>query len=184
MKILDIGANDGWWYRTMKVQYPTANFILIEANPYNESALKKLGVDYRIACLSDTVKTVQFYTTKSAPTSTGASYYKEDTEYFNGSDLDILELTTTTLDILFPAEIFEFIKMDVQGAEVDIINGGKTLVSKANKVLLEVPVQGVHYNIGAPMRSEYFKIMQELGFTKFTVVENINNIQEDILFTK
>ena len=184
MKILDIGANDGWWYRNTQPQYPTAKFTLIEANPYNEPMLKVLGVDYHMACLSDRVQTINFYTTKSSPTSTGASYYRENTEHFNDTNLEILELTTTTLDLLFPSEIFDFIKMDVQGEEVDIVNGGKGLISRASKVLLEVPVEGIEYNIGAPPRKIYFKVMSELGFNNYSVVENIRNLQEDILFTK
>lgn len=184
MKILDIGANDGWWYRSMQLQYPAAEFVLVEANPYNEPALRALGVDYKIACLSDKVKEVKFYTTKSSPTSTGASYYRENTEHFADSEVEILELTTTTLDLLFPTETFDFIKMDVQGAEVDILNGGKNLVRSASKVLLEVPIEGVEYNIGAPTRKTYLDLMAALGFTTFEVVENIRNLQEDILFTK
>jgi hypothetical protein len=74
--------------------------------------------------------------------------------------------------------------MDVQGAEVDIIKGGKGLLSKASQVLLEVPMEGIEYNLGAPTRADYFKAMAEVGFTNHTVVENINNLQEDILFTK
>lgn len=184
MKILDIGANDGWWYRNTLLQHPAADFVLVEANPHNEPILKALGVDYRIACLSDKVRTINFYTTKSAPTSTGASYYKENTEHFDDSNLEILELVTTTLDILFPSQTFNYIKMDVQGAEVDIIKGGKKLIGKADKVLLEVPVEGIEYNIGAPTRDVYFEAMSELGFKTYTVVENIRNLQEDILFTK
>jgi FkbM family methyltransferase len=184
MKILDIGANDGWWYRLTQAQHPAAKFTLVEANPYNEPALRALGVDYRIACLSDRVKTITFYTAKSSLTSTGASYYKENTEHFSDSNLETLQLETTTLDLLFPFDVFDFIKMDVQGAEVDIIKGGTVLISKASKVQLEVPVEGVEYNIGAPTREVYFTAMEELGFKTYTVVETISNLQEDILFTK
>lgn len=184
MNILDIGANDGWWYRTTKARYPTANFTLVEANPYNELALQGAGVRYYIACLSDRVKTVQFYTTKSSPTSTGASYYKENTEHFSDDNLVVLELITTTLDELFPTETFELIKMDVQGAEVDIIAGGKKLLSRASEVLLEVPMEGVEYNTGAPSRRAYFEVMKDLGFLNYRVVENIRNLQQDVLFTK
>lgn len=184
MKILDIGANDGWWYKNTQGQFPGAQYTLVEANPYNEPALKALGVPYYIACLSDCIKQVTFYTSNSAPTSTGASYYRENTEYFSEDNLKPLQLTTTTLDILFPFETFNYIKMDVQGAEVDIINGGRTLIDRADKVLLEVPMEGVEYNLGAPDRETYFKVMAELGFTKHVIVEIVGNLQEDILFTR
>ena len=81
-------------------------------------------------------------------------------------------------------ETFDYVKMDVQGAEVDIINGGRALINRANNVLLEVPMEGVEYNLGAPNRETYFRVMAELGFTKHAVVEIIGNLQEDILFTR
>lgn len=184
MKILDIGANDGWWYNNTRSKFPEAEFVLIEANPYNEPALKALGVTYHIACLSDCVKEITFYTTETSPTSTGASYYRENTSHFSDDNLKPLQLTTTTLEDLFKDEVFDLIKMDVQGAEVDIIKGGKEVVGRAQQVLLEVPLEGVEYNIGAPTRQDYFDIMQELGFVNHTVVETLGPYQQDILFTK
>jgi len=184
MRILDVGANNGWWYLENRSNYPTAKFTLVEANPYNEKELLKLNVEYYIYCLSDSVKTIDFYTTEEALTSTGASYYKENTHHFSADKVKVLKLKTTTLDLLFPNEIFDIVKMDVQGAEVDIIKGGPKLISKASKVLLEVPIQGIEYNIGAPGRETYFKVMQDLGFNKYEIVANINNLQEDRLFTR
>ena len=184
MKILDIGANNGWWYNQTKTTYPDAEFTLIEANINNESALKSLNVSYHIVCLSDHIKEVNFYTTKTEPTSTGASYYLENTEHFSESNLVTVKMITTTLDTLFPNEVFDIIKIDVQGSEVDVINGGNTLISKAKHVILEVPLDGVEYNIGAPARDVYFNTMYKLGFLTYEILENINNLQQDIKFTK
>jgi FkbM family methyltransferase len=184
MKILDIGANNGWWYHNAKNTYPNAEFVLIEANPNNEDALKSLGVEYYLECLSDSIKQVDFYITKTDITTTGASYYRENTEHFADDKIQILKLTTTTLDKLFPKTTFDLIKMDVQGAEVDIINGGKKLISRATSVLLEVPVENVEYNKGAPSRNMYFDTMNELGFKQHQILEDIRGLQQDILFTK
>jgi FkbM family methyltransferase len=184
MKILDIGANDGWWYRNTQPNYPDAEFTLIEANPYLEDKIKANGQPYYMVCLSDSVKEVDFYLTKTDITTTGASYYRENTDHFSDDNLHVVKLTTTTLDILFPTETFDFIKMDVQGAEVDIIRGGTALLSRSSKVLLEVPHNDVEYNLGAPDRAEYFDVMAELGFTNHEVLEDIRGLQQDILFTR
>lgn len=184
MKILDIGANDGWWYQQYRQKYPNAEFVLIEANPNNEPALKLLGVRYYLECLSDCEKEVDFFITKDAPTTTGASYYLENTEHFNDNNLEILKLKTTTLDMLFLNETFDIVKMDVQGSEVDIIKGGTELLKRAKEVILEVPKGNNTYNIGAPHRDLYFDAMYELGFMTYEVLENINNLQEDIRFFK
>jgi FkbM family methyltransferase len=184
MKILDIGANDGWWYRQNQGKYPDAEFTLIEANPYLEEKVKANGQPYHMVCLSDAEKKVEFYLTKSDITTTGASYYRENTGHFADDNLHVVKLKTTTLDTLFPTETFEFVKMDVQGAEVDIIRGGVSLLSRADKVLLEVPQDNVEYNIGAPGRKEYFNVMAELGFTNYEILEDIRGLQQDILFTR
>lgn len=184
MKILDIGANDGWWYRNMRPNYLDAEFTLIEANPYLEEKVKANGQPYHMVCLSDTIKQVEFYLNVDDITTTGASYYRENTDHFSDEKVHVVELTTTTLDTLFPTETFDLIKMDVQGAEVDIIRGGKELVSRATQVLLEVPHENVEYNLGAPDRKEYFDAMEELGFVKHVVIEDIRGLQQDILFTR
>lgn len=173
MNILDIGANDGWWYKQTQLQYPEAKFVLIEANPNNEPSL-----------ISDVVKQVEFYITTDSPTTTGASYYLENTEHFNESNIQILNLTTTTLDLLFPTETFDIIKLDVQGSEVDIINGGQNLIRRASEIILEVPKPGVVYNIGAPEREMYFDVMYKAGFTTYEVLSEINNLQQDIRFIR
>jgi hypothetical protein len=74
--------------------------------------------------------------------------------------------------------------MDVQGAEVDIIKGGKLLISKASQIILEVPLEHVEYNLGAPNRKEYFDAMFSLGFTNYEILEDIHGLQQDILFTR
>ena len=184
MNILDIGANDGFWYKSNKSRFILSKFTLIEANPYNESFLKELGVEYYIQCLSDKEKEVDFYTTKTSPTSTGASYYRENTEYFSNEEIQIIKMKTKRLDDLFPDRYFDIIKIDVQGSEIDIINGGRKIFQNSSKVYIEIPVDGVEYNLGAPKREEYFNTMKELGFTKFSLIEKISNVHEDYVFEK
>lgn len=184
MKILDIGANDGFWYLQNASKYPLCEFTLIDANVHNEPKLKSLGVEYYIACLSDTEKELDFYTVKNNLTSTGASYYKENTHHFSDENLEIIKVKATTLDILFPHRSFDIIKIDVQGAELDIIRGGMKIFQEARRVIIELPIEGIEYNIGAPKRQDYFDIMKRLGFTQYQSVENLGGVHEDFIFEK
>lgn len=184
MKILDIGANDGFWYLQNKNKYPMCDFTLVEANAYNEPKLKSLGVEYYIACLSDSEKEVTFYTTKNNLTSTGASYYKENSHYFSEDNLEIIKMKTTTLDNLFKDRKFDIIKIDVQGSELDIIKGGIKIFKESKKIIIELPVDGIEYNTGAPKRQEYFHIMKELGFIKYEKIANLGGVHEDFIFEK
>lgn len=184
MRILDIGASNGWWYLKAKDIYKNADFVLIDANPHNEIYLKQLGIPYYISCLSNSVKYVTFYLNVDDLTSTGASYYIENSDFFTRENRVELQMETTTLDLLFPNETFDLIKMDTQGSELDIINGGLGLVGRAKELIIEVPHNDIIYNIGAPSRDEYFTLLQSLGFVNYEVLEDINGKQQDIRFIK
>ena len=56
----------------------------------------------------------------------------------------------------------DLIKIDVQGAELDILRGGKECLANAKDVILEA--QHVDYNIGAPKFEEVIDFMKENGF--------------------
>jgi FkbM family methyltransferase len=183
--ILDIGANVGGFFNEAKKIWPHASFTLIEGNPKCEPYLQNTGQKYHIALLSDEEKTVNFYVMKNTDTATGNSYYKELTEFYK--DPDIVPMKTARLDSLITQdENFDFIKIDVQGAEHDVIKGGTQIFKKANYILMEVAV--TQYNERAPLWDETIKFMNELGFDKYTIIDDIvhpinrNVIQKDLLF--
>ena len=88
------------------------------------------------------------------------------------------------MDDLFQDRTFDIIKIDVQGCEIDIIKGGKRIFQSATRVYMEVPVDGIEYNLGAPKRREYFQIMEDLGFKKHAFIENLAGVHEDFVFEK
>lgn len=183
--ILDIGANTGWFYLLCRECFPDAKYCLIEANPECEANLKSLQVEYHISLLTNAVKTVNFYTTKDSPTTTGASIYKENSKFFTDENLVITEYQSTTLDLLFQNRTFDLIKMDVQGAELDIIKGGLNTLANTKGVLLELSC--IPYNDGAPMEDEVISYMESIGFYEVEELashydEQFNLTQRDVLF--
>jgi hypothetical protein len=81
--ILDIGANMGQFYNEAKNLFPNSLFYLIEGNPDCEPQLKTLNIEYKIALLSDKVKTVDFYIREQESRCTGfrIRYYKRWVEF-------------------------------------------------------------------------------------------------------
>ena len=69
------------------------------------------------------IKEVNFYTRTYEERCTGNSIYREKTSFFDDSQITIESKQTTTLDILLNGRQFDLIKIDVQGSEIDIING-------------------------------------------------------------
>jgi hypothetical protein len=80
--------------------------------------------------------------------------------------------------------MFDFIKMDTQGSELDIIKGGQRICKKAKYILLEVAV--IEYNEKAPLENEIILFMENFGFKEFfTIGEHFNGeqlVQKDIVF--
>ncbi len=177
--ILDIGGYKGHWTREVQRYFSDASFAVVEPNPHPE--LSTLGVPVYKELLSSEVKDVLWHSNMS----TGDSIYKERTRHYER----VLPTTrkTTTLDLLFPSQTFDFIKIDCQGAELDILKGGENLVRKTSVVLLECSFAG-QYNQGAPTFAEYIAYMDSIGFVPFDIPElhraNGVLVQIDILFLR
>ena len=63
----------------------------------------------------------------------------------------------------------DFIKIDTQGSELDVLKGGKDTVSKAEFILLET--QNLEYNKNAPFTEDVILAMKSYGFRLFDILE-------------
>lgn len=156
--ILDIGANVGQWFKQVKIVYPDSNVLSIEANPNCEERLSQSNYNYMITFLGSQEGFIDFYTPKDNPVCTGGSAYLEQTKYYN--ETEVQQLPVITLDSL--NQQFDFIKIDVQGAELDIIKGGLKTILDCSILQLELSVK--EYNQGAPRMSEIISYLYSLDF--------------------
>jgi len=187
--LLDIGANVGNFSRTVKHFFPDMNILMLEANPYCDHPLSQSGIPYEIACLSDDIKTVDLYLNPKNYMCTGTSYYKEVTVHYDNADW--VKTETKLLDDVVRDRTYEYIKMDTQGSELDILRGGTKTVEKAKYIQLETTL--VKYNEGAPLKDEVVDYMKSVGFSPTKLVETHYKdhnpatgivIQEDWIFTR
>jgi len=149
-----------------------------------ESSLQQITENYYIGLLAKDNTDYTFYKRKNDPTSTGNSIYKELTHFFSDDQLDIIKTTGIKLDDLFESDSeFDLIKIDTQGSELDIIEGGLNLCNKAKGILLEVSL--TQYNENAPLYDEVIDYMTSHGFIKTEILDEARNhgsYQQDILF--
>jgi len=169
---------------------------MIEANKLHESHLDRLsmmsGDKYLIAALGDKEREVTFYTRSDKPYTEGNSYYKEANYWDIPQLVQESKVTLQRLDDIFEGgAVFDIIKLDTQGSELDILKGGKDLVSKSKAVILEVAY--IEYNEGAPTSEELTDYMNSIGFEeKACIGEHISNepkwkdviVQKDLVFLK
>jgi FkbM family methyltransferase len=168
-------------------------FVLcIEPNTDCEPYLRQLGLNYIISCPSDSKSIKKFYRMKNDSTGTGHSLYKENTHCYEGDNLLVQEIQTDTLDSIlekssFANFLFDFIKLDTQGSELDILKSCPKTLSNAKLVLAETDIS--NYNEGCPSQRDVVEFMDKNGFVVDCVIENQitpNNtlIQQDLLFIK
>lgn len=158
--IYDIGASLLHWTRKAKDAWPNAQYFLADATETTREFLAASGHPYYLGVLSDEDgKLLNFYEDPQNPG--GNSYYKENTPFYNESHAKPrISLTLDTVTAQLPKP--DLIKIDVQGAELDILRGGKECLANAKDVILEA--QHVDYNIGAPKFEEVIDFMKENGF--------------------
>jgi FkbM family methyltransferase len=182
--IYDIGARHGEWSSQFMFAFPNSKIFMFEANSSCEKELKKTGYPYYINVLScEDGESRTFFTNDS----TGDSLFKENSEIYD--DATAVEVTTSTLykvvqDNKIPAP--DFIKIDTQGSELEILSGADSLLSSVNAVYLEAPL--VEYNKGAPNIYEYISFMKGHQFFLLDVCElhygSNGIIQMDLLFVR
>ena len=181
--VWDIGAHSGQWtkrvssFRCMK----QSQFTMFEANPVHLETLQSTGFPYFIGLLGAASGLTNFYSTGG----TGDSTYKELTSHYENTDPIILPVLT--LDQIFAQHSLsqpDFIKIDVQGAEIDVLRGASKVATGVSAIQCEVSL--MEYNQGGPDFSTVTKFMSDLGLVPYSIFEGHWHenqlIQIDILF--
>jgi FkbM family methyltransferase len=170
--ILDIGAHFGEFAKDIHRLYPNSYILMIEGNEKCEDKLEELPFDHCIALLSDTNKEVDFFLNPNNLSGTGSSYYKENTEHFENPIIERIDTYTVDEVVESTNREFDFVKLDTQGSELDILRGGKNTLEKAKYVLIECgTIEDRLYNEGSPYIDEVIDFMKENNFSTYHVVD-------------
>ena len=150
--VLDIGAWNGFWTKNCKEFWPKAHYTCIEAGPKHKTNLKKCADEVHIAVLGNKNKKVTMYFNKAGYTK-GASIINR-TPYSEERNME-------TLESLVGLRRYDFIKQDVQGAEMLIMEGAPEIFKRATYVLNEVENNDV---------KEMNAYMKKLGFNNSEII--------------
>ena len=183
--ILDIGAHFGEFASLAKSFFPESRIVCIEANKDCEPFLQNSGFEYYISLLGNNHSKVVFFKNKEDMTSTGNSIYRELTPHYRDENIIKEQIVMNTLDSLFESKNknYDLIKIDTQGSEIDILQGGQSIVSNAKGILLEVSYRP--YNKNAPLEHDVVNYMNSINFSlKWVLDENDWVGQRDLLFVK
>ena len=183
--VYDVGAYQGNWTKKLKeTVLINSNFYLFEANVENEIYLKNSGHQYFIHVLSDKNKDVKFFS-KTHP---GDSYFLEKTNFYEKTIIPKTLKAFTLNEIQKKTQIPfpDFIKIDTQGSEIDILKGGNEILNNCKVILLECPI--ISYNDGAPKLNDYIEYLDKINYLPLEVTEihHLDKVlvQVDIIFLK
>lgn len=185
--ILDIGAYEGHWAKEIALIFPKAHILMVEGQKVKEDILLKKSreipnTSLRIALLGATTKNVDFNIYQTA-----SSIFKEDNE----TNAKTVQVALELLDDVVANTRFEkadFIKLDTQGYELEILKGGTKTLQSAQLVLMEVSLLGIYK--GAPLVDEVIVFMKNSGFILYDICTLMRRpydnalYQSDFLFIK
>jgi FkbM family methyltransferase len=186
--VIDIGAHEGNWTLSTKRIFPAAEFLMIEARREMQPKLDDISarvqkVNYAIALLGDNEREqVPFNVQVSG---TGSSLYPERSDTITAIKMMSMQMLDHIVPKTLPTPLF--IKLDVQGAELDILRGGPETLQKADIVQLELPL--LPYNAGAPSFCDYVCFMRDQGFSIYDIANfirpyNKHLVQMDAIFVR
>lgn len=179
--IFDIGSSVLHWAKPARELWPQAKFVLFEAiedigELYHENGFH----DFFLGVQSDVPgKHVLFY---SDPMNFGGnSYYRETTGFFDGKRSQRVTNSIDNVAALYNVPKPDLVKMDIQGAELDVLRGAVNTFVDTKDFILEL--QHENYNEGAPLATDVIAYMDSQGFD---LVSNFTktNVDGDYHFQK
>jgi len=166
--LLDIGAYEGEWAELALQVFPSGRILMIEAQPRLRPRLTALAnarsdrLASEIALLGrEDREAVTFFQMDTPFGSTGSSIYDEQTDFARTP----LALPMRRLDGVasrHPWAPFELMKIDVQGAELEVLAGAGEVLREVQAVFMEISF--AEYNRGAPLFVETVAAMDRYGF--------------------
>ena len=188
--IYDIGAYRGGWTRLAADVFAQAQFVLFEANRDHAGELAATGRRHVIAALGAQDGGRRAFHLPRQGDVTGASLYVESTTHYADANLQVREIETVRLDTLVARDKLpapDLVKVDVQGAELEVLAGAPETLRDAQALIVEVSL--VDYNKGAPLIAEVIAALDRLGFKCADLCEVHRNdrnfvLQLDLLFVR
>jgi len=165
--IVDIGAYHGEWTRTVSKVFPSAQIVMIEAMDEKRPILEAVAksnprISVKISLLGRSVNEERQFSVME----TGSSLYTERSDALRSVRL----VKTQTLDSTLSRNELRgpiFVKIDTQGAELEILLGATETLLQTEVVQLELAL--LRYNEGAPLAVDVIAFMDRIGFKLFDI---------------
>lgn len=193
--LIDVGANKGNFTRVLRSLTPINQVFFCEANTNCISILENIKSINDVivpTIISDKVGEEKFYIYTAESTSSMFSFENDMDELseLNTKPKEVKTIPSNSIDNLineFNIQEVDLLKIDVQGAELKVLEGAKNSFSKIKNIWVEVSMKRIYQN--SPVFSEVYEYLNQQGFIfkSFSPVFKSKNgeiLQADVLFTK
>ncbi len=175
--VLDVGAARGEWSRLAASIWPQATIIGIEPNerevPLLERAKAELPrFDYWRGFLGRQSRTVQY-----ADKNTQTSVLDADSNQSGQQSADMMRLDDLLAQRQWPMP--DFIKLDVQGYELEVLSGGEKAMAGCQAILTEVSFYRFFGQV--PTADEVIEFLKARGFAWYDVMGIMRRGSDDAL---
>lgn len=173
--VVDIGASNGSWSASLMRHFPDCHYLLIEAQPVHESALREFrarhpNAQFALAAAGD--KPGEIYFDAADPLGGQAAYSPH-------SSADI-RVPVVTIDAEVAARKLPapfLLKFDTHGFEVPILNGAAATLTRTDVIIMEC------YNFRIAPEAltfdEMCRFLGERGFRCIDLVEPMHRPRDD-----
>lgn len=191
-RIVDIGAYAGEWTSLASSIFPEASILMVEAQQEKKPSLDAIAsldpkrLHVRIALLGAVDRDgVEFHQFETA--ATAASLFSDQM----GHPHRVTQRRMETLDDVLQSSQFgspDLLKLDVQGAELEVLKGGAKALDSAELVLMEVSVIELYQ--GIPLLHDVTTFMHAKGFRAYDICSLLRRpldqalCQLDMIFAK
>jgi len=175
--VLDIGANVGALTLLMASLTPQGRVIAIEPGPTTFARLQA-----NVELNPQLSKRVDIYQLGIAD-QPGMLYWQEDANVPGNAGLlsqEGIEVKVEALDEFIPQlalDRLDFIKIDVEGMEYEVIKGGLQAIAQYRPILYYETLESFRANRGFDIYNQIFQLLQDLGYRQFAIAPNAQTIE-------
>lgn len=170
--VLDVGANRGQFAVFASQRFPRAKLICFEPLPGPRAQLvRAVGINGRVQmsefALGAATETAKFHVSAADDSSSLLPIGRRQSDVFPGTaerttmkvQVQRLDEVVTGSEMVHPV----LLKLDVQGAELAVLQGAEKLLPEVDAVLVEVSF--VELYAGQPLADEVWSALREHGFS-------------------